>query len=41
MIEVIDSSDIIDGNDSLLISIFYISTIRERVGENLCASYVY
>ena len=41
MIEVADSSDIVDGNNSLLIGIFYINTMRERVGENLHASYIY
>ena len=41
LIEVIDHSNIIDSNDSLLIIIFYVSTMRERVGENLYASYAY
>ena len=41
LIEVIDGSDIVDSDDSLLISIFYVGTMRERVGENLCASYAY
>ena len=41
LIEVIDHSNIVDSNDSLLIIIFYVSTMRERVGENLYASYTY
>ena len=41
LIEVIDGSDIIDSDNSLLISIFYIGTMRERVEENICASYAY
>ena len=41
LIEVADSSDIVDDNDSLLISIFYVDTMRERVGENLCTSHAY
>ena len=41
LVENVDSSDIVDGNNSLLISIFYFGTIRERVGENLYTSYAY
>ena len=41
MIEVTDGSDIVDGDNSLLIGIFYIGTIRERVGENLHTSDAY
>ena len=41
LIEVIDGSDIIDSDNSLLISIFYVSTMRERVGENLRTSHAY
>ena len=41
LIEVADSSDIVHSSDSLLIGIFYVGTIRERVGENLHTSYVY
>ena len=41
LIEVIDSSNIVDSDDSLLISIFYVSTIGERVGEDLHTSHAY
>ena len=41
LIEVIDSSNFVDSNDSLLISIFYVSTMRERVRENLYTSHAY
>ena len=41
LIEVIDSGNIIDSDNFLLISIFYVSTMRERVGENLWPSHVY
>ena len=41
LIEVVDSGDITDSNNSLLIGIFYIGTIRERVEENLHKSYTY
>ena len=41
LIEVLDSSNIVDGNNSLLIGIFYISTIGESIEENLHASYAY
>jgi len=41
LIEVVDGSNVVDSDDSLLISIFYVSTMRERVGENLYTSYTY
>jgi hypothetical protein len=42
LIEVIvDSNDIADGDASLLIGIIHVGTMRERVEENLHASYAY
>ena len=36
---VVDGNDIVDSDNSLLIRIFYVGTMRERVEENLCTSY--
>ena len=41
LIEVIDGNNIVDSNNSLLIGIFYVGTMRERVGENLHTSHAY
>ena len=38
LIEVVDSSNIVDSDDFLLINIFYIGTMRERLEENLCTN---